>query len=65
MPSKSLKRTYREGHKNIQTGASTSTSLLMFFVLVFVLSVPLWVLGATNLVALPKDTPLYVPNVEL
>jgi CAAX protease family protein len=47
----------------MDTRARANTSLLMFFLLLFVLSVPLWVLGVTNLVALPKDTPLYVPNL--
>ena len=42
---------------------SQGNRLLPFFVLVFVLSVPLWMIGATDLVALPEDTPLYIPNL--
>jgi len=58
-----LTNTHKRGRTTTDTRARTSKSLLIFFVLVFVLSVPLWVLGATNLVALPKDTPLYFPNL--
>ncbi len=36
---------------------------MSYFVLVFVLSIPLWVIGATDLVALPENTSLYIPNL--
>jgi CAAX protease family protein len=45
MSSNSLNTTHKEGHKNIQADASTNTSPLIFFALVFVLAVPFWVIG--------------------
>jgi len=63
MALKNLKRTHRENNKTTQTGTRMRPSLPAFFALIFLLSVPLWVLGMTDLVALPPNTPLYTPNL--
>jgi uncharacterized protein len=48
----------------MDTSARTTKSLLIFFLLVFVFSIPLWVLGAVIDRSLQKDTALYF-NVNL
>lgn len=52
-----------EVQRKMHTSTPQRNRLLPYFLLVFALSVPLWVIGATDLVALPEDTPLYIPNL--
>jgi membrane protease YdiL (CAAX protease family) len=49
--------------KKMNTNILHRNRLLPYFLLVFALSVPLWVIGATELVALPVGTALYIPNL--